>query len=406
MTLYLDCNATTPIDPRVRDEVVRVFTSVYGNAGSPHEYGEAAKDIVSRARESVSQAIGCKRHEIIFTSGATEANNLAILGAAPWARDTGKMHLVCSRIEHKAVLEPIQALGKQGFEVTWVNPQSNGRIDPEEFIAAVRPDTFLASLMHVNNETGVVQPIDAVAEGLLDSEVLLHVDAAQGFTKELEALRHARIDLVSISGHKIHGPQGVGTLVARRRQGQLPPLTPLCFGGGQEFGLRPGTLPVPLIAGLGLATQLAVSEHAERRDHCQTLRQTVLEWVRGVGGIIHGDPTCTLPHVVNVSIPGFAADELIELFRRDLAVSDGAACTTICTTPSHVLSAMGVTEPQLSGAIRMSWSYMTDHEELRIKLNRHRRVSRSVVSPEAKKSRSVPEPSLRFPSQVRFPFQD
>jgi cysteine desulfurase len=399
MTLYLDCNATTPIDPRVRDEVVRVFTSVYGNAGSPHEYGEAAKDIVSQARDSVSQVIGCKRHEVIFTSGATEANNLAILGAAPWARDTGKMHVVCSRIEHKAVLEPIQALKKLGFEVALVSPRSDGRIDPEEFVAAIRRDTFLASLMHVNNETGVVQPIAEVAEKLADSEVLMHVDAAQGFTKELEALQHSRIDLVSISGHKIHGPQGIGALVARRKQGQLPPLVPLTYGGGQEFGLRPGTLPVPLIAGLGMAAGLAVCEHAARRDHCIMLRQTVLEWIRDVGGIIHGDPAFALPHVVNLSIPGFMADELIELFRGDLAVSDGAACTTICTTPSHVLSAMGVTEPQLSGAIRMSWSHMTDHEELRIKLNRHRRVSRSVVSLEAKKSLSVPEPSLRFPSQ-------
>jgi len=372
MTLYLDCNATTPIEPRVRDEIVRVFTSVYGNAGSPHEFGEAAKDIVSQARESIAQVVGCRRHEVIFTSGATESNNLAILGAAPWACESGKKHIVSSMIEHKAVLEPILALQKQGFDVTLVRPMANGQIDPDEFHAAVRPDTFLVSLMHVNNETGMAQPVEAVANRLQGSGVLMHVDAAQGFTKDLGPLTNPHIDLISISGHKIHGPQGIGALVARRKQGQLPPLAPLSYGGGQEFGLRPGTLPVPLIAGLGLAAQLAVLEHEARRTHCKLLRQTVLEWIREVGGTIHGDSEAILPHVVNVSIPGLSADEVIERFRGDLAVSDGAACTTICTTPSHVLSAMGVGEPQLSGAVRMSWSHLTDHDELRIKLKGHR----------------------------------
>ena len=370
MTLYLDCNATTPIEPRVRDEIVRVFTSVYGNAGSPHEFGEAAKDVVSQARESIAQVVGCRRHEVIFTSGATESNNLAILGSAPWAHENGKKHIVSSMIEHKAVLEPIQALRKQGCDVTLVRPLANGQIDPDEFIAAVRPDTFLASLMHVNNETGIIQPIDAVASRLQGSGVLMHVDAAQGFSKDLGPLTNPRIDLISISGHKIHGPQGIGALVARRQQGQLPPLAPLSFGGGQEFGLRPGTLPVPLIAGMGLATRLAASENLVRREHCLLLRKTVLEWIASIGGMVHGHGAPTIPHVANVSIPGFTADELIELFHGEIAVSDGAACTTICTTPSHVLSAMGVVEPMLSGAIRLSWSHLTDQEELRTHLSR------------------------------------
>lgn len=381
MTLYLDCNATTPIEPRVRDEVVRVFNSVYGNAGSPHEFGEAAKDIVSHARESIAQVIGCRRHEVIFTSGATESNNLAILGAALRARGNGKKHLVSSMIEHKAVLEPIQALRKQGFDVTLIKPLPSGRIDPDELMAALRPETFLVSLMHVNNETGVLQPIDVVANRLEDADVLFHVDAAQGFTKDLVSIMHPRIDLVSISGHKIHGPQGIGALVAKRKHGQLPPLEPISFGGGQEFGLRPGTLPVPLIAGLGMATRLAASENVLRREHCLMLRQTVLEWIRKIYGKVHGDSDATMPHVVNVSIPGFTADELIERFHGEIAVSDGAACTTVCSTPSHVLSAMGVVEPELSGAIRLSWSHLTDYEELRVRLeNAERSLAKLRVS--------------------------
>lgn len=364
MAIYLDCNATNPIDPRVRNEITRVFDAVYGNAGSPHEFGEQAKQLVNSAREQITQVIGARRHEIIFTSGATESNNLAILGAAAHGRASGKMHLVSSMIEHKAVLEPLQVLRKQGFEVTLVRPQSCGQIDPEALLHAVRDDTLLVSVMQVNNETGVVQPIEQIANGLEHHDCLLHVDAAQGFAKLLEPLRNPRLDLISISGHKIHGPQGIGALIARRKHGQIPPLTPLTYGGGQEFGLRPGTLPVPLIAGFGLAAQLAEAELNQRREHCIMIRKSVLAWAKSIDGIIHGSNEITMPHVVNLSIPGFTADELIEQFQGLIAVSDGAACTTICTTPSHVLSAMGIREPELSGAIRLSWSYMTDHDEL------------------------------------------
>lgn len=368
MAIYLDCNATNPIEPRVREEIIRVFNAVYGNAGSPHEFGEQAKQLVSLAREQITQVAGARRHEIVFTSGATESNNIAILGAAAHGKETGKMHLVSSMIEHKAVLEPLQALRKQGFEVTLIPPQLGGQIDPDELLHAVRDDTLLVSVMQVNNETGVIQPIEAIANGLTQRDCLLHVDAAQGFTKQLEPLRNPRIDLISISGHKIHGPQGIGALIARRKQGQIPPIAPLTYGGGQEFGLRPGTLPVPLIAGFGLAAQLASTELNQRREHCVMIRKTVLAWVQSVDGTIHGSQEFTMPHVVNLSIPGFTADELIERFQGLMAVSDGAACTTICTTPSHVLSAMGIREPALSGAIRVSWSHMTNHKELEQKL--------------------------------------
>jgi cysteine desulfurase len=307
---------------------------------------------------------------VVFTSGATESNNLAILGLAPFAHQTGKRHIVSTRIEHRAVLEPLAELQRHGFAVTLVSPGADGRIAASDILGAVRDDTLLVSVMHVNNETGVVQPIAAIAEQLGDRAVLLHVDAAQGFGKDIQPLRHPRIDLISVSGHKIHGPKGVGALIARRRRGELPPLSPLHHGGGQEFGLRPGTLAVHLIAGLGKAAELAVAEIDVRREACRRLRVPILRWLVTLDATIHGAPEHTLPHVVNASIPGLAGDQVIEAVDGVLAVSDGAACTSVCSTASHVLAAMGVPEPHLTGAFRLSWSHMTDATELESALTR------------------------------------
>jgi cysteine desulfurase len=364
MTLYLDSCATTPVDPRVRDEMVRIFQMEYGNAGSPHEFGEAAKEIVHNARDQVGRVVNARRHEVIFTSGATEANNLAILGLAEHGRVTGKLHVVSSRIEHRAVLEPLEVLRRQGFEITLVAPDGSGRVQPANVLHAVRSDTLLVSVMQVNNETGVCQPIDEIADGLTGPGPLLHVDAAQGFGKWIPPLRHQRVDLVSVSGHKIHGPQGVGALIARRRDGQLPPLQPLVYGGGQELGLRPGTLPVPLIAGLGMAAHFALEEQPDRAEKCLRLRKRVLGALRSLSAELHGDAAYTLPHVVNCSFPGLDADHVIERLRGVAAISDGAACTSVCATASHVLAAMGVHEPALSGAVRISWDHTTDEAAL------------------------------------------
>jgi len=364
MTLYLDCNATNPTDPRVRTAMLEVLTSVYGNAGSPHEYGERAKQAVNQAREQIGRVVQARRHEVIFTSGATESNNLAILGLAQHGRDTGKRHLVSSQIEHKAVLEPLSVLRRDGFTVTLVPPDAEGRVSAESILRAVREETLLVSLMHVNNETGVLQPVAEVAERLPRRDLLFHVDAAQGFARDVESLRHPRINLISVSGHKVHGPQGIGALIARREQGLLPPLSPLLHGGGQEFGLRPGTLPVHLIVGFGLAAELALNEYQARQAHCLDLRRHVLRWAEVLRGTVHGEARWTMPHVLHLSLPGRSADQLLESLRGMLAVSDGAACTSVCATASHVLAAMGVPEPELSGAIRLSWSYQTGEAEL------------------------------------------
>ena len=360
MTCYLDCAATTPIDPRVLDEVVRFMRDEYGNAGSrTHAFGERARRAVERARDQVAAVVACSRGEVVFTSGATEANNLALLGLAEHGAKTGRKHLVSTAIEHNAVLEQLSELERRGFQITLVRPTPGGWVDSTAIRAAVRDDTLLVSIMHVNNETGVVQPIDQIATLLADHPAYLHVDAAQGFGKELPALSNPRLDLISISGHKIHAPKGVGALVARRRNGQRPPIAPIMFGGGQERGLRPGTLPVHLIVGLGLAAELALNEADERNAANRQFRHRALETLKSLDSIVNGDQDRAVPHILNLSFPGVDAEEAMEALAPVAAVSNGSACTSQSLTCSHVLSAMGQSAKQIEGALRLSWSHMT-----------------------------------------------
>ncbi|HEY2981253.1 MAG TPA: aminotransferase class V-fold PLP-dependent enzyme, partial [Anaerolineales bacterium] len=237
MAIYMDCAATTPLLPEVRDEVMQYLEEDFGNAGSrTHDYGRRARAAVERARDRVATVVDASRGDIVFTSGATESNNLAILGLARHGEATGRKHIVSTAIEHNAVLEPLAELERRGFQVEYLSPDAGGAIDAGTVRKAVRPDTLLVSVMHVNNETGVIQPIEEIASILNRSEAILHVDAAQGFGKELRGLRNTRINLISISGHKIHAPKGVGALVVRRRDGARPPLESLMYGGGQERG--------------------------------------------------------------------------------------------------------------------------------------------------------------------------
>lgn len=262
-------------------------------------------------------------------------------------------------IEHKAVLEPLEELGKRGFEVTLVPPSREGWVEPSAIHAALRPDTLLVSVMHANNETGVVQPIGEIAEQLGDHRAYFHVDAAQGFGKELDALKHTRVDLISVSGHKIYAPKGVGALIARRRGYERLPLQPLMLGGGQERGLRPGTLPVHLIAGLGLAAEIAVRDARVRTEANKRFREGVLSALLPLGAVIHGDPARTLPHVLNLSFPGLDSEALMVAWKGLVAISNGSACTSHSYAPSHVLSAMGLGEEVIQGAVRLSWSHLT-----------------------------------------------
>jgi cysteine desulfurase len=365
MAAYLDCAATTPLDPRVRDEVIRYLDTDFGNAGShTHDYGHRARSGVETARSAVAAVVGASRGEVIFTSGATESNNLAILGLASHGEAARKTHIVTTRIEHHAVLDPVAELEKRGFAVTRIAPDENGAVTAEAISEAVRADTLLISVMHVNNETGVIQPVDEIAEALEGHPVLFHVDAAQGFGKEIAQLHHPRIDLISISGHKICGPKGVGALIARQRAGRRPPLEPLLHGGGQERGLRPGTLAVPLIAGLGKAAELALSEHEQRTAQNRLFRERLLSGLAPLVPCVNGDPSRSLPNILNLSIPGRDAEEVMDAWKDLVAISHGAACTSQNYTCSHVLSAMGLDEPRKAGALRFSWCHLSELPDL------------------------------------------
>jgi cysteine desulfurase len=360
--VYLDCAATTPVDPRVRDLVCQYLTEDFGNAGSrTHDFGTRARRAVEKARDQVAAVVNAGRGEVIFTSGATESNNLAILGLAAHGQRTGRRHLVSTRIEHHAVLEPLEHLAKHGFELTLISPTAGGWVEAEEVRAAVRDDTLLVSVMHVNNETGVIQPVDRIADALADHPSYLHVDAAQGFGKDLGPLRHRRIDLISLSGHKLFAPKGVGALVLRRRgdANQRPPIEALAFGGGQELGLRPGTLSVPLIAGLGLAAELAVAEAAQRSAACRAFRDKLFDALAPLSPTFNGDPSRSVPHILNVSFPGLDAEAVMEALAVVVAISNGSACTSGATMCSHVLGAMGLPADQAMGATRWSWSHTT-----------------------------------------------
>ena len=354
--IYLDHAATTPVDPRVAEVVMHHMVEEFGNAGSrTHEYGTRSARAVEHARTQVAAVVDVDPAEVIFTSGATESDNLAILGLAQHGLASGRRHIVSTAIEHKAVLEPLEHLAERGFEIELVRPEPSGAVDPEQVLSSVRADTLLVSVMHVNNETGIQQPVEAIGDGLEDPGVYFHSDAAQGFGKVFEPLRHPRLDMVSVSGHKIYAPKGIGALVTRRRDRKRPPLTPLLMGGGQERGLRPGTLPVHLAAGLGLASELAASEATSRRDHAEEMRVRVLEAITAVGAQVNGDPARSVPNIINTSIPDLDSEAVILALRDLVSISNGSACTSATYEPSHVLTAMGLSDSRRRGAIRLSW---------------------------------------------------
>lgn len=359
--VYLDCNATTPIDPRVSAEVMTYMAYEFGNSGSrTHGYGQAAKERVSRAREQVSRVVASQPDEVTFTSGATESNNLAILGLAKTGERSGRRHIVSTQIEHKAVLEPLSVLAQRGFEVTLVPPNPGGWVEPEVIAAATRDDTLLVTVMGVNNETGVIQPISDIAASLEQHDAYFHVDAAQAFGKIIEPLQSARIDMLSISGHKVFAPKGVGALVTRCRGFRRIPLEPLMYGGGQERGLRPGTLPVALIAGLGLASELALKEHAVRAERVVAIKLEAQKAFSALNIELNGDESRTVPHTLNFSVPGVDAEAAIVALKDAVAVSNGSACTSQKYEPSHVLVAADIPQAQIDGALRFSWSHLTE----------------------------------------------
>ena len=361
MSIYLDCNATTPTEPEVVEKIKHYLTTDFGNEGShTHVYGSTAKKAVQEARDQIVDLVNASRNEIIFTSGATESNNIAILGLKDFGIENNKKHIITSSIEHKAVLEPIDELKKIGFEVDIINVDQTGRINPNDVKEKLREDTLLVSLMAVNNETGVIQPLKEVIQIIKDNECYFHVDAAQSFGKDNETLKDKRIDLISISGHKIFAPKGIGALITRLRNFNKPPLKPLFFGGGQEAKLRPGTLPVHLIVGLGMAAKIAKKELKKRQTKNKKIYDQVIKLMNNLGGKLNGDEKYLLGNCVNFSIPTVDAEAFMLTTKDLISISNGSACTSSTYEPSHVIKAMNNNENILKGAVRISWCHLTD----------------------------------------------
>jgi cysteine desulfurase len=347
--IYLDHAASSTLDPRVRDAMVAVLAGPPGNASATHAPGRAARERVEAARSEVAALVNAPPQSIVFTSGATEADNLAIRGVAG-AQARG--HFVCARTEHRAVLDACRALAREGHGLTLLTPGRDGLLDPAQVEAAIRPDTRLVSVMIVNNEIGVVQDIAAIAALCHRHGVLLHVDGAQAAGRVPLDVAALDVDLLSLSAHKVHGPVGVGALYVRR--GPRPALRPLQYGGGQEDGLRPGTLPVHQIVGMGEAFRIARADGAAEAVRLAALRERLWSALRTVpGAMLNGHPERRAPHILNVSFDGIDGESLV--FALDgLAVSSGAACAADSGEPSYVLRALGRADPLAQASLRFS----------------------------------------------------
>ena len=363
MSIYLDWNASAPIAPEVVETMMEVYRNQIGNADSrTHAYGEAVRAVVEHARKQVAALLGVTSAEVFFTSGATESSNIAIQGLAAYAETSGKRHIITSAIEHKAVLETVKAMGRRGFAVDIVAPEPSGRVAKEKIMEKLRTDTLLVSLMHVNNETGVIQPVEELGAELEKREILFHVDATQSCGKLVDELRRLKYRMLSFSAHKMRGPQGVGVLVLKKRDYKLPPVKAILYGGEQERGIRPGTIPAALAAGCGKACELAAMRYKEDSRKLQQIKAMLLQMIdeAGLAYSINGDAEFSLPSTLNLSLHGISAEALMIAARGGCAISNGSACTSKSYAPSYVLTAMGIPVEQIESSIRLSWGAETD----------------------------------------------
>ena len=360
--VYLDYAATTPVDKRVAEKMIPYLTETFGNpASNSHAFGWEAEEAVEKARADIAALINADPKEIIFTSGATESDNLAIKGAANFYKTKGK-HLITVKTEHKAVLDTMRELERQGFEVTYLGVQENGLIDLEELKAAIRDDTILISVMWVNNEIGVVQDIPSIGEICRERKIIFHVDAAQACGKVPVDVEAAKIDLLSMSGHKVYGPKGIGALYVRRKPRVR--LEAQMHGGGHERGFRSGTLPTHQIVGMGEAFRIAKEELEQDMAHYRKLRDIFLKGIEGIEEVyINGDLEHRAPNNLNVSF-NFVEGESLIMAVKELAVSSGSACTSASLEPSYVLRALGRNDELAHSSLRITFGRMTTEEEV------------------------------------------
>ena len=359
--IYLDYNATTPVDPRVADAIEPYLHQHFGNPSSTHVYGRNAHRAVERAREQVAVLIGAQTSEIVFTGCATEANNLAIRGVARALRDKGR-HLITSAVEHPAVEQPFQHLGSDGWEVTVLPVDRHGQVDPTRFADALRDDTVLVSIMHANNEVGTIQPVEEIAAITKPRGILLHTDAAQSAGKIPVSVDDLGVDLLSLAGHKFYATKGVGALYVRSGT----PVQPVLVGAGHEVGLRPGTENVPAIVGMGEAARIA---HERKPGHaqqlqllCDQLHTRLAEAIPGL--LLNGHPKQRLPNTLNLSFPGVDGRDLLVLAADEVATSVGSACHEDSEIVSGVLGAMGIETERSRGAVRLSIGTPTTEAEI------------------------------------------
>jgi cysteine desulfurase len=362
--IYFDYLATTPVDPRVVEKMVHCL-SIEGNFGNPasrsHIYGWKAEEAVENARRQVADLIKADPREIVWTSGATESDNLAIKGVAHFYGKQGK-HIVTSKIEHKAVLDTCRQLEREGFEVTYLDPSPKGLISPEAVAAALREDTILVSIMHANNEIGSVNDIAAIGEITRNAGVLFHVDAAQSAGKIDIDMERMKVDLLSMSGHKMYGPKGIGALYVRRKPRVR--LEAQMHGGGHERGMRSGTLPTHQIVGMGEAAEVAREGMAQEAIKLQALRQRFWNGIKDIEEVyINGDDVHRLPGALNVSI-AFVEGESLIMSLKDLAVSSGSACTSASLEPSYVLRALGLNDELAHSSLRFSFGRFTTEADV------------------------------------------
>lgn len=361
MAVYLDYNASAPLDTRVLERMVDVYQSHYGNADSrTHVFGTEAKEIIASSRKSIADILKIDATDLLFTSGSTESNNMAILGLLDYVKETGRNHFITTSMEHKSVLEPMKYLENHGCKVNFISPDESGRIRPEQVLDLVTDQTLLVSVMHVNSETGIIQPIQELGDALAKTKTYFHIDATQGFGKLNDQLRSTKYDMLSVTAHKLGGPQGIGAFVCRRdRTYKRPPVKPLIFGGQQERGYRPGTTPVALVAGFALAAQLCDKESHLHAKSCHATKKALMAALEGLAYTVNGDAQYCIPSTINISFKGIDAEGIFVALKENYALSNGSACNSGSHASSYVLTAMGLPERQIAEAIRISWGTET-----------------------------------------------
>ena len=364
LPIYMDYAATTPVDPRVAEKMMQYLTlnGIFGNPASrSHKFGWQAEEAVDIARNQIADLIGADSREIVFTSGATEADNLAIKGAAHFNKAKGK-HIITCKTEHKAVLDTCRQLEREGYEVTYLAPESNGILDLDKLAAAMRSDTTVVSIMHVNNETGVIQDIEKIGEMCRERGIVFHVDATQSVGKLAIDLSKLKVDLMSFSGHKIYGPKGIGGLYVRRKPRVR--IEAQMHGGGHERGMRSGTLPVHQIVGMGEAYRIAKEEMATEMPRLLALKNRLWNGLKDIEEVyLNGSLEHSVPNILNVSF-AYIEGESLMMALKDLAVSSGSACTSASLEPSYVLRALGLNDELAHSSIRFSFGRFSSEEEV------------------------------------------